>query len=346
MAQTYSQEVIDLSKRLSCAHCGTTFHGSLSQARKVKYEGQVVYCSTLCRHAALRAKFSTPIPNRGPCPTCGKEFFSRTAKIFCSIGCYTSSAQFRERMLSENRKKALAAGRAVTNARRKEKSTKNCVQCGEVFYSQPRKKQKFCGQNCYRKYMADRFDRWVASPQGIALPQNFDEFLIQNELPCLVDGCGWSGHHLSIHMNLAHGVKADEFKRAAGFNLGTGVISGPHREALQAREPVGIATEPPLRERSTGVRGDYKSLEGKEHYKKARALISATQRECERCSTPFTPHTYNSRFCSNRCRLDTWYEARRIRKPPRERDAKGRFKPLPPQQNPAQPHRSIDKRGT
>ena len=88
--------------------------------------------------------------------------------------------------------------------------------------------------------MAKRFDRWIANPQTLALPQAYDEFLTGEELPCLVEGCNWRGQWLSLHMNYTHGVPADEFKRAAGFNLKSGIISGPMREAL-AQRPQSLA---------------------------------------------------------------------------------------------------------
>lgn len=80
------------------------------------------------------------------------------------------------------------------------------------------------------------FDRWVANPEGMALPQCYDEFLDREELACVVEGCDWKGKSLTLHMNQAHGVRADEFKRAAGFNLSTGVIAKPLAESLREEE--------------------------------------------------------------------------------------------------------------
>ena len=85
--------------------------------------------------------------------------------------------------------------------------------------------RRFCSRPCFREWNAKRFDRWFATPESLALPQGYDEFLTKKSLPCLVHGCDWVGDNLSIHMNHAHGICADEFKRLAGFNKGTGVVS-------------------------------------------------------------------------------------------------------------------------
>lgn len=325
MPKTYSQKIVDLSKELTCSHCGVRFAGSHSQAFKVHYEKASVFCSATCRHAMMRERFSTPVPNRGPCPTCNQTFFSRTPKLFCSLKCYTGSRQFAATIR--------AAGKAsqLTRAERTEKfqseNMRECINCKKEFYHPPAKPKKYCTNSCRREYFAGRFDRWIASPEGIALPQNFDEFLVQQELPCLVEDCEWVGKNLSVHMNAAHGVPADEFKRAAGFNLSTGVVSAPTRAALEARENVGVALVPPKTRGGNLYRG-YRSLESKEHLHKARSLFSETTvRQCVRCGTDFNPTAFNSRFCSKDCRLAQWYEDRKVPIPPRQRDSKGKYIP-------------------
>jgi hypothetical protein len=169
--------------------------------------------------------------------------------------------------------------------------------------------------------MAKRFDRWIANPQSLALPQAYDEFLNSEELPCLVEGCNWRGNWLSLHMNFAHGVRADEFKRAAGFNLHSGIISPSLRDALAQRpqalspghgESLGGASE------RSHVQG-YQSLEGREHREKAMALVRAEfgpTRVCKGCGQTFTQRTPSGRalFCSVPCR-DDWY-----RRQPTKRD--------------------------
>ena len=133
------------------------------------------------------------------------------------------------------------------------------------------KSRKFCNQRCYRAYMRDRFDRWVASRETIGTLNNYDEFLSSEELFCLVDGCGWQGRNLSTHMNFAHGVQADEFKRAAGFNLTTGVISAPLAELMADRPQSNTGF--PGRKMPPDVGGGrvtkYYSREALEHHRKA-----------------------------------------------------------------------------
>lgn len=73
--------------------------------------------------------------------------------------------------------------------------------------------------------MADRFDRYINSNVKIPLLNNFDEFLMQEILPCPIDGCGWIGKQLTLHMNFEHGIKKEEFKKIAGFNRKTAVVS-------------------------------------------------------------------------------------------------------------------------
>ena len=74
MAGFMNAELVKIRDNLVCGHCECKFVGSDSQARKVKYEACIVYCSSTCRHAMMRKKFSTPAPNRGPCKHCKKEF--------------------------------------------------------------------------------------------------------------------------------------------------------------------------------------------------------------------------------------------------------------------------------
>jgi hypothetical protein len=95
-------------------------------------------------------------------------------------------------------------------------------------------KTKFCRKLCWRQWQAARFDRHVANPETLALPQDYDEFLTKDELPCLVGGCEWTGKNLSIHMNHAHGITKDEFKALGGFNVTTGVVSASCYERLAA----------------------------------------------------------------------------------------------------------------
>jgi hypothetical protein len=158
------------------------------------------------------------------CQTCKKVFPSaRPDKKFHNTDCYIKSPQFAA-MIKELGKRRTA-----------NRQTKNCLECGVEF---PRKQSdwdagmRFHNKLCRRAYQAKRFDRWIASPETIALPQNYDEFLTDNILSCLVEGCRWAGHNLSIHMNRTHGLDALNFKVQAGFNLRTGVISAPMSEKM------------------------------------------------------------------------------------------------------------------
>ena len=71
-------ELENIRDNLVCGHCQSVFQGTDSQARKVKYENRINYCSLACRaaaqrqppHAILRA-----LPAKGPA-------LSRQAHIF------------------------------------------------------------------------------------------------------------------------------------------------------------------------------------------------------------------------------------------------------------------------
>lgn len=259
---------------VKCGHCGVMFQPTPRQIKRVKYESASVYCSKLCRVAATTQKLRKPLS--GPCATCGSMFHSRgtAERRFCSMACYMVSDQLRIMLVANSPKAARAAGKKAQQVGTKEIA---CLHCGATKRVRKSISRKFCSAACYRGYMAERFDRWVASPQSIALPQGYDEFLAQEHLPCLVDGCEWVGQHLSVHMNWAHGVPADEFKRAAGFNLGSGIVAAPLHAHFTAapHNPDNLPPESafPLRDRRP--RTTYRSLEGEEHRAKARALAKA-----------------------------------------------------------------------
>jgi hypothetical protein len=323
MAGFMNAELVKVRDNLVCGHCECKFVGSDSQARKVKYESAVVYCSAVCRHAGQRKKFSTPIPNRGPCKHCKKEFSSRTAKMFCSLGCYNKSDQFQTMLKKAREKSYTPESRAKLRVALQKGADVPCLECGEVFYQKRKTKttkpKKFCNKTCYRAYMAKRFDRWIANPEEIALPQCYDEFLDKQELSCVIEGCDWRGKHLTIHVNQTHGLEAKEFKRAAGFNLSTGVVARPLAEALRERAVVGVAltSHPQALELAYAALADnpirYKSKEGKEHAQKARALAQGKPgptRICEGCGIKFTQSTIygTAKYCSLPCR-DIDYKA-------------------------------------
>ena len=358
MSGFMNAELEALRDNLECGHCGAKFKGSDTQARKVKYEKRTVYCSDTCRAAALSRKAQEQAMREGkklrkgmltgPCKTCGKMFESRIDKMFCSMDCYIKSDQF-SGMVAENLKKA---GSKESIKRRAQAAKLGqdvpCLECGADFYQKRPSKgnpvRKFCGTGCYRTYLAKRFDRWVANPEGMALPQCYDEFLDREELACVVEGCDWKGKHLTLHMNQAHGIKADEFKRAAGFNLSTGVIAKPLAEAFRKRELVGAALmlmDDPARAAALALAQEtlvvnpirYRSLEGREHSKKARAMLgSGPQRTCAGCGKEFQQSTPMGRalYCSRECRDNAYAEQKRSSAKQRIRQKDGTFKWVPP----------------
>lgn len=304
--------------QLMCGHCEAIFGGTKFQLLHAKYrKNYTPYCSPICRKSALGNKGrlrGKPEVNQGPCPTCGNNFFSKKPKTYCTIECYFKSDKRTSRggrkigyRVTVSRVEAALAQRTGT--------VRKCVECDVAFYKPPNRAKPWCSKPCYRSYMAKRFDRWIANPERMALPQCYDEFLDQQELACIIEGCTWRGHGLSTHVNAIHGVPADEFKRAAGFNLSSGIISKPLAQALRARENVGIALDPqvPLR----GTRGilRYHSKEAREHNKKSRALIGeqiGPMRTCIGCGAVFAQSTPYGRalYCTIDCR-STYYKQRR-----------------------------------
>lgn len=298
-------------KQLHCAACDKGFIPTKSQANHLKYgEQKKCYCSRQCRASKQNEHLRKPLS--GPCPTCGEMFKSRgtAKKIFCTMACYMASPRFKK-MLEEN-KFNIAWTRKGVSPKNWEPTIIKCLECDKEVRTKPSANKKYCSQICYRKYMSKRFDRWIASPQEIALPQAYDEFLTAPILWCLVKGCGWSGHHLSVHMNATHGVVADKFKRLAGFNLNSGIVSLPLHEALSERDNVGFAKKPNDRQKlGTGMqkeRTTYKSMEGKEHRVKSYIIKNATSekplRICKGCRVTFRQSTVfgKAKFHSIPCR--------------------------------------------
>jgi hypothetical protein len=217
----------------------------------------------------MRKKYSAQ------CPSCSNQFESlKQNKKFCSMACYVASPEWRERML-----KNMANGRLKGKGPTRTGDEKRCLHCPKTFYVKPcdekRGRGKFCSKTCYRKFLSERFDRAVATPVSYRELQCYDEFLSRGELYCLVDDCEWTGHSLSLHMNQAHGIRKDEFKKMAGFNLTTGVVSSVMRDNLCARGNQGTieTLNQPLALRSRKF--DYISRERLEHYRKMLALKSA-----------------------------------------------------------------------
>lgn len=320
MAGFMNAELLKLRDNLECGHCGARFCGSDSQARKVKYGRQTVYCSSYCREVSLGIKAQAQAVKDGrklrkgvlcgPCPVCGKKFESRIDKKFCSLECYNKSPQFKE-MLKENYRK----GNVRSSEAWEGKMMRNCPVCGKQYRAQ-RSKRKFCSHLCYRKFKAELFDAWLANPQELVLPQCYDEFMLQEELPCLVAGCNWRGRHLAVHLNTAHGIIADDFKRAVGFNLGTGLVCPDLHKALSDRALAGVAIsgESPLTH-GEGV-SRYVSTEGKESRAKARAIAVIAlgpERTCLGCGGKFRQSTIfgRAKYCTITCREKTYRAAKK-----------------------------------
>lgn len=172
------------------------------------------------------------------CDGCGVKFQSKDAKRFCSLPCYRTS---------EAGKEVIKSNREVWLAKHPQEQ-RSCINCGKTmtlpcarasgsFTNVNGKKRwrppkRFCSGPCKREWFSNRFDRWVANPEKLCLPQCFDEFLSKDELPCLVDGCAWSGKNLTTHMVNFHGVPRNEFKKIAGFNKTTGVVAQPTAKLL------------------------------------------------------------------------------------------------------------------
>lgn len=302
------------TSRITCDHCGTTFDGTPSQIWHKKEGNRKTYCSIACRYAARRKH---PKPNNEPCQHCGKVFFSKTSKKFCSMDCYKKSDQFLE-MLRENTKRCredpLIREKHAQAARNG--AMIKCLECGNEFYARESLigKKKYCSRPCYRSHMAKRFDRWIADPKQVALPQCYDEFLDQEELECIIDGCDWKGKHLSTHINLAHGLNASDFKRAAGFNLTSGIVSRPLSERMSERRLQGIAlrgVNPEFQKiiesapKGSNTSG-YRSKEAKEHATKGRLLDSrkGPAKTCRGCGNEFTQSSVYGKtiYCSTKCR--------------------------------------------
>ena len=274
---------------LNCAHCGSGFEPTVSQWKKRNQRRS--YCSPTCRRFGMPGRARTAPRFSGICQECASPFESKYPdRKFCTMTCYVASSQFKEHV--EN------------NLNRIPAIYRPCMMCGK----ENKDSKKFCNQRCYRSYMAGRFDRWVAAPQGIALPQGYDEFLDQIELHCLIDGCEWKGNALSNHVNFAHGIPAKEFKRAAGFNLKSGLVSADMAENLSNRAH--IYEHQNLCPAEYKPPSGYKSLEGKEHSLKSRAIsesFTIQKRNCDGCGAEYQPKPggFNSRFHSIDCREAT-----------------------------------------
>lgn len=204
---------------------------------------------------------------------CGKEFTSlKPDRLYCSIKCRCTSPDFKAAALA-NAVKAQAGRKGGT--RKSEQLTCANPECGKVFYVKPsevKRGKKTCSRHCYRLWLAGRFDRAIAAPATFKEMQGFDEYLTQDNLPCLIEGCTWEGDNLGLHMNQTHGISADDFKRMAGFNLSTGLISPRLEAAFVARGNTGNERTLDQPRAVAARKFDYISKERIEHAKKSGIL--------------------------------------------------------------------------
>lgn len=253
----------------------------------------------------------------GVCPTCSAPFKSYHAtKKYCSRACYVKSPQFRDQH------------RLDAETHRKNK-TRICRQCGVEFMDcQKKVRNKCCSKLCRRKWYADRFTRWAANPGEISLPENFDDFLLQPTLPCLVKGCDWRGEALGLHMNKEHGISAEEVKRIVGFNQGTGMVNPRLLEFFVAHgQKTLLANSPEMWIKDSKTASEMAKKGGKTartaewlaHSSKSSSFLN-TQRNpdvevvCRECGVSFFKRVINrSIYCSRKCR-QTASDKRRLAK--------------------------------
>lgn len=364
-------ELIAIRDSLVCGCCGTVFKGSDSQARKVKYEKLVVYCSKPCRAKGQGDKLRIPVPVVGACKHCGTEIRSRNAKKqYCNTACYQASDQ-RKTSIQENLvkianqnkvKKAIrdlnaATGRVILTEDQtliglRAKGTDhlsavaytppgslcNCLECGKAMYAKPSEVKRFCGQRCYRTYQAKRFERWAANPEPLVEIADYEAFLNRDILTCIVQGCCWEGKHLSLHVNQAHGIPAEEFKRLFGFNKHAGVIGKGLATRYSLRAPQGIARHPEM----SGLQKAHqvgrtpesyqRTKQGFENAKRCHQNIDESAlptRVCAGCGQEFVQSTVfgRTKYCTIACRTQSYAseKSRVAKRPLRNKDGTFRW---------------------
>ena len=246
-----------------CSTCGKSFKSRDRNHLACSRSGRNVFCSQPCRRKKIN-EMQVARPGRhicGPCPTCGEHFRSKAkGKLYCSQACYSESDQLQQHLLELKEKQSFEW---------------KCHHCGK---DAPRKR-KFCNDFCRRTFFAERFDRFIANPEELSLPQNYDEFLDRDELPCLIEGCDWVGVGLSHHVNHAHGISSEKFKELGGFNRTTALMGVAARKARSEQilrlieEGIIFPSEDRYPVWEAPNSGTYELRpEGKEHWAKAMAL--------------------------------------------------------------------------
>jgi hypothetical protein len=210
------------------------------------------------------------------CKTCSVGFESKRARTFCSVKCRANDPEFKATLLlnlsmPKSRSGPLRAGETLP-----------CIKCGaEIYLTATARKRgkKACSRSCWRAWLADRFDRAIATKATLSGVTGYDEFLSRDKLTCLVDGCQWEGADLALHTNLTHGIKAIDLKDAAGFNKSSGLISAPLAQLYEQRGNIGN-TEGLIKHRQSAKAShpgasQKRRPESIEHYRKAMALRGA-----------------------------------------------------------------------
>ncbi len=286
----------------NCATCKAVFPLTSKIQLGVIRKGGLVYCCKKCRDKSDSTR-KPKEPNRGPCPTCGNMFSSySTTKIYCNHKCYFKSAEFKERIESMKR-------------------TAECLNCKKEFRHKTR---MYCCDQCRREYYASRFDRWVANPREIGDLQCFDEFLMQDELPCLIDGCDWRGKNLGTHVNRIHGVPVETFKEMVGFNRKTGLVTADlskvlSEKAIKQCSEGNLTPFTPGNNKTNTPRPYYPPelrKEAREHAKKAQAIVRLTADPvigfCRQCQQQIDAGWNGGRvYCNNECRNE-WYRENKL----------------------------------
>jgi len=289
----------------SCSECGQPFTVVPSKAHERKYCSRICYkLATEKKNAEkIKANHIQPCSRCGvagvvargmcgpcyqhyqiwrqdrmlekTCPICGKKFQTPRSRdrFFCSTDCYVQSDIFQQarKKYSEKMKACridmtcLYCGKKMrvthsTKYGHRKMTNGRSVKCSRLF----------CGRLCYRKHFAERFDRWARTVAPIDMKGlSWDEFLAQESLPCIVDGCDWIGDNLSIHANHAHGITADELKELLGFNRRSGLISTVTWKKLsQLAIKLGKGRTDGVTWSETGKRKWNLRPEGREHIKR------------------------------------------------------------------------------
>lgn len=239
--------LVEMAKSLTCGYCSKVFHGSYSQARKVRYENAVVYCGKECRTQSMRDKYTKRIEIT--CEGCSVVFEDIPSRgrdrKFCSQECYIESD-----FAKENRELALIKANEVNVSANKNFRKVNsviCPECGDTFYRQPSKiGAGFCSKQCAGNHtFAD--ESMLSYEEVLKLevikPDSYSNFRKQKEVSCIIKGCSWVGHSLSHHLLQTHKVRTRHGKMIGGFNLSEGLISHELREKLTERAPEGVALD-------------------------------------------------------------------------------------------------------